>query len=49
MNRFIEFGDNHEADDANMVNPLSRGPPKYITDTAGKPREIIHLFRTLPN
>lgn len=23
-----------------MVNPLSCGPPKYITDTAGRPRKI---------
>ncbi|KAL2813207.1 fungal-specific transcription factor domain-containing protein [Aspergillus cavernicola] len=32
----------HEEDDTSMVNPLSHGPPKYITDIAGRPHYLGH-------
>lgn len=37
-----EVRDEADEDDGSstMVNPLSCGPPKYITDTAGRPRKI---------
>jgi hypothetical protein len=31
-----------EDESPTMVNPLSCGPPRYITDTAGRPREPIY-------
>ncbi|KAL2814983.1 hypothetical protein BJX63DRAFT_391053 [Aspergillus granulosus] len=31
-----------EEEDIPMVNPLSCGPPRYITDTAGKPHYLGH-------
>lgn len=45
-NRFVESRDDYEDDDTGMVNPLSCGSPKYITDIAGKPRELLCPVRT---
>jgi hypothetical protein len=39
-NRLTQFHDEHE-EDVRMVNPLSCGPPKYITDTTGTPRKLL--------
>ncbi|KAJ5477650.1 hypothetical protein N7530_003159 [Penicillium desertorum] len=40
-NRLTQFHDEHE-EDVSMVNPLSCGPPKYITDTTGTPHYLGH-------
>jgi proline utilization trans-activator len=45
-NRFIQLRDGHEDENTGMINPLSSGPPTYITDTAGKPRELFPLSCT---
>ncbi|KAL5044255.1 hypothetical protein BDW71DRAFT_209467 [Aspergillus fruticulosus] len=34
-------GGDEDDDSSTMVNPLSCGPPKYITDSTGRPREAI--------
>ncbi|PYI03707.1 Zn(II)2Cys6 transcription factor [Aspergillus sclerotiicarbonarius CBS 121057] len=34
--------DSNEDDNSTMVNPLSCGPPKYITDGAGRPHYLGH-------
>lgn len=48
-NRFIQAGEGNEDENTSMVNPLSSGPPTYITDMAGKPRELIRSIRTRDN
>lgn len=36
-------GDDHDHEhDARMVNPLSTGSPRFITDIVGRPREFYH-------
>ncbi|KAL3436127.1 fungal-specific transcription factor domain-containing protein [Aspergillus tetrazonus] len=40
-------GDGEDDNSSTMVNPLSCGPPKYITDSAGRPRHTSNWSLTI--